>query len=90
MSSKEAKEIIQFERVDPGHVEECTQAAFPAEIDEHLAKRDAASKKQAAQRETAITKDLSEKHQVCGRQCNSTRREQTRASRRVMCQWQER
>ena len=34
MSANEAKEIIQFERVDPGHVEECRQAAFPAEIDD--------------------------------------------------------
>ena len=31
--------------------EQWTQAAFPAEIDENRAKRDAASKKQAAQRE---------------------------------------
>ena len=42
------------------HVEEWTQAASPAEIDEHLAKRDAASKKQAAQRETVIAEDMSE------------------------------
>ena len=33
MSANEAKEIIQFERVDDGHVEEWTQATFPAEID---------------------------------------------------------
>ena len=48
VSTKEDKEIIQFERVDPEHVEEWTPAALPAEIDENLAKRDAASKKQVA------------------------------------------
>ena len=73
-----AEEIIHFERVDPKHVEELAQAAFPAEIDEHLGKRDAASKKQAAQRETVIAEDMSE-------DCNSTRRVHTRESRRVMC-----
>ena len=52
VSAKEAKEIIQFERVDLEHVEEWTKVPFPAEIDENLAKRDAAFKKQAA-RETA-------------------------------------
>ena len=52
-TKKEAEEIIQFERVDPEHVYEWTQAAFPAETGENLAKRDAASKKRAAQRETS-------------------------------------
>ena len=53
------------ERVDLEHVEEWTQATFLAEIVGNLAKRDAASKKQAAQRETAIAKDMSEKQQLC-------------------------
>ena len=34
VSAKEAKEVIQFERVDLEHVEEWAQVAFPAEIDE--------------------------------------------------------
>ena len=45
VSAKGAKEIIQKERVDRGHVEKWAQAAFPAEIDEHLAKVYATSKK---------------------------------------------
>ena len=67
VSARRRKPIgsIRFERVDPAHVEEWTQAAVPAEIDEHLAKRDAASRKQAAQRETAIAQDMSEEQRVC-------------------------
>ena len=45
---------------DPEHVKEWTQAAFPAGIDGHLAKKDTASKKQAAQRETITAEDMSE------------------------------
>ena len=59
-SAQEAEEIIQYERVDLEHVEEWTQAAFPA-----YATRGATSKKQAAQRETAMAEDMSEKKQVC-------------------------
>ena len=55
VTAKEAKEMIQFE-----HVEEGTRAAVPAEMDEHLAMPEAASKKQAAQRETVIAEDMSE------------------------------
>ena len=57
VSAKEDKEITLFARVDPERVEEWTQAAFPAEIDGNLAKRDAASKKQTAQRKTAIAEE---------------------------------
>ena len=46
VSAKGAKEIIQFLNVSiVRHVEKWAQAAFPAEIDEHLAKRYATSKK---------------------------------------------
>ena len=51
---KEAKEITQFERADLEHVEEWTQAAFPAEDDEKFSKREAANTKQTTQRVTAV------------------------------------